>query len=228
MPSDRNPNEWKPVFKRPPPASPMEMDDSYTLFIPEMCATMWAVDRVRFEIDTCHRRGWYEVDAVQAQGGVSDLGNILNVTDKLYISAAPGFTGEFTFGLTATTCFPSFATTSPPSTVNVRVLEPPFTVSATREVAKWSRVDVYGAYPGPVTDNVMVLELPTGGDLQYILPNGTREGVDAVLRELGPPGGSFQYRTNSYCRDSEPDSFIVQLAADVVMEVPSVVLARQA
>ena len=51
---------------------------------------MWPVDRVRIELDTCTRPGWYELDAVQARGGVLDLGNVLNATDKLYLSAAPG------------------------------------------------------------------------------------------------------------------------------------------
>lgn len=37
------------------------------------------------------------------------LKNILNVTAKLSFTATPGYTGTVTFGLTATTCYGSYA-----------------------------------------------------------------------------------------------------------------------
>ena len=216
VPSDRNPTQWKSIFERDPHETLWNFAETYTYFMPKMCATMWPVDRVRIEVDTCHRTGWYEVNAVRAQGGVLDLGNVLNATDKLYISATPGFTGNFTFGLTATHCFGVFDATSPPYTTHVRVLDPPYAVKVT-PTAAWNRVDVYGVHAGPFDRSVVVLELPMKGALRYVSPSSWVP-ADTRLVALGPPGGYFEYKM-FYCDANETDFFIVQLAPDVVVEV---------
>ena len=159
MPSDRDASKWKPIFHRYLPDIPSQGEETkYGIYSPDVCEVVWPVDRIRIEADTCHRVGWYEIDAVQMRGGVVAPINILNTTAQLHYITAPRFTGNVTFALTATDCYGSFAATSEPRNINIQVLEPPFTRTFTAKEG-WVPVDVSQttpAYTGSRASNVQV------------------------------------------------------------------------
>ena len=187
----------------------------FTVFAPEICDVLWPVDRVRVEVDTCHRKGWYEIDAVQMRGGVVQPVNVLNATTRLSFAAAPGFTGDVVFGLTATDCAGSFAATSDTQNMLIRVLPPPYTTDFEAVSATWVPVDAAAGYNGSRVDHVRVLRLPRHGSLRY---GGA--AVTALRADLGGAGArpEFEYRADS-CEKSGADSFVVQLGSEAVVTV---------
>jgi class 3 adenylate cyclase len=216
VPSDRDASKWKPIFHRYLPDIPSQGEETkYGIYSPDVCEVVWPVDRIRIEADTCHRVGWYEIDAVQMRGGVVAPINILNTTAQLHYITAPRFTGNVTFALTATDCYGSFAATSEPRNINIQVLEPPFTRTFTAKEG-WVPVDVSQttpAYTGSRASNVQVLELPERGNLRH---NG--QEVKTIRTDLSSTDATFEYQ-GWKCDPSEKDSFVVQLSPDAVVLV---------
>eukprot|EP00668_Euglena_longa_P024254 GGOE01030299.1.p1 GENE.GGOE01030299.1~~GGOE01030299.1.p1 ORF type:complete len:766 (-),score=177.99 GGOE01030299.1:1655-3952(-) len=213
VPSDRDPSKWKTIMERDianTPASPAAHKYSVTSL--SVCQVLWPVDRVRVEADTCHRDSFYEVDAVQIRGGVLSSKNVLNTTSKLFFRATPGYTGNATFGLTATSCYGAYDSTSEPLTVTIIVVDTPHVLTV--EVNDgWSAIDVGQLDSGPRSGNVMVLELPSEGTLRYGNIN-----AQSVLEDLGATSTMFQYQPFR-CTSGLEDSFIIQLGPTAVVQV---------
>eukprot|EP00667_Euglena_gracilis_P000449 EG_transcript_449 len=213
VPSDRNSAQWKTIMQRDVANSPVSAAAtklSITSF--QVCQVVWPVDRVRVEADTCHRDGYYEIDAIQMRGSLVAPKNVLNVTARLTFQATPGYTGPVDFGLMATSCYSSFDATSTPLTVTVLVVDTPHVITvAVRD--GWSAIDVGQLDSGPRSGNVLVLELPTQGTLQY---NG--HVANSTLQDLGSTSTVFDYEPFR-CSAALLDSFIIQLGPTAVVQV---------
>eukprot|EP00667_Euglena_gracilis_P001271 EG_transcript_1271 len=213
VPSDRDATQWKAVMSRDlTSVTPAASVTKYSVESPSICEVLWPVNRVRVELDTCHRTGWYELDAIQIRGGVRPSKNVLNTTTQLAFRAAPGFTGPVVFGLTATQCVGSFVDTASPFSVTVEVRDTPF-VLTTSVTDGWFSIDVGQLNSGVRVGNVQALELPSFGTLVY---NG--QVLKGTLQDLGSPATLFQY--NPYrCDSLLSDTFLVQLGPTAVVQV---------
>eukprot|EP00667_Euglena_gracilis_P001312 EG_transcript_1312 len=205
VPSDRDPAAWKTIMQRDiadTPASPSAQ--KYSVSSLEVCQSLWPVDRVRVEADTCHRNQYYEVDAVQIRGAVVASKNVLNTTAQLYFHATPGYAGNATFGLTATSCYGSYEATSEPVTVTVQIVDTPHVITAGVGDG-WTAFDVGQMDAGPRGGGVLVLELPGRGTLRY-------KGIvlEATLEDLGSDFTVFEYQPFR-CTATLTDVFSVQV-----------------
>eukprot|EP00667_Euglena_gracilis_P000359 EG_transcript_360 len=213
VPSDRDPSKWKPVLTRDLsslPASPSAF--KWSVESPSICNVPWPINKVRVEFDTCHRTGWYELDAIQIRGGVVPSQNVLNATAQLAFQAAAGYTGTVVFGLTATQCIGSFDDTAAPLSITVVVEDTPC-VLTTSVHDGWASIDVGTLGCGPRVGNVMALELPEHGTLSY-----GGQALNDTLQDLGSPTTVFQYEAYR-CDATLTDTFLVQLGPMAVVQV---------
>eukprot|EP00668_Euglena_longa_P006364 GGOE01007581.1.p1 GENE.GGOE01007581.1~~GGOE01007581.1.p1 ORF type:complete len:987 (+),score=276.83 GGOE01007581.1:42-3002(+) len=213
VPSDRDPSQWKTIFEKDVQNSPVSSAATkYSVTSFSVCQVLWPVNEVRVEADTCHRDGYYEVDAVQMRGSLKVPKNVLNVTAQLSFTATPGYTGTVEFGIMVTSCYGSFDATSSPLTISVEVLDTPHVI--TIQVSdRWSAVDVGQLDSGSRSGNVLVLELPSSGSLRY-----RGEEVDSTLADLGDTSTVFEYEPFR-CSDALMDTFLVQLGPTAVVQV---------
>eukprot|EP00667_Euglena_gracilis_P000278 EG_transcript_278 len=211
VPSDRNPSQWKAIMTQDIANSAAPLEEDIVKSLP-VCQVVWPVDRVRLEFDTCHRAGWYELDAIQIRGGVVAPANVLNTTARLYFRAAPRHTGPVSFGLTATSCLGSFRATSDPLSVTLEVKDTPHTLTV-EATDGWASIDVGQLDSGPREGSLLVLDLPANGALRY---NGRMVAVPN--EDLGSTITAFDYRPTR-CDAQGKDSFLVQLGPTAVVQV---------
>eukprot|EP00667_Euglena_gracilis_P000266 EG_transcript_266 len=213
VPSDRDPSRWKVIMERDvanSPVSPALTRYSVTSF--SVCQVLWPVDTVRVEIDTCHREGWYQVDAVQMRGSLGVPRNVLNVTARLAFQATPGYSGPAEFALMATSCYGSFEASSEPITVKVLVRETPHVITVAVSDG-WSAIDVGQLDCGPRQGNPLVLELPASGTLRYM-----GRPLNDMLIDLETAATVFEYEPFR-CNALLADTFLVQLGPAAVVQV---------
>eukprot|EP00668_Euglena_longa_P046657 GGOE01062351.1.p1 GENE.GGOE01062351.1~~GGOE01062351.1.p1 ORF type:complete len:871 (+),score=267.20 GGOE01062351.1:436-3048(+) len=213
VPSDRDSSKWKAIMTKDIANTAVSAAvTKLSVSSLPVCQVLWPVDRVRIEADTCHRTGWYEVDAVQIRGGSEPSKNVLNTTAELFFQAMPNFIGNVSFGLTATTCYGLFDATSDPVTITVEVLETPHVITAVVSDG-WDSIDVGVLDSGPRSGNVVVLELPTHGTLRY-----RGQPLNVTQEDLASTSTVFEYAPFQ-CSSALADTFLVQIGPTAVVEV---------
>eukprot|EP00667_Euglena_gracilis_P000499 EG_transcript_500 len=204
---------WSPIHRCAAPFPPSA--PSASPGVPHnapICHTVQPVARLRLELDTCGLRERYQLQSLRVRGGTVPPANVLNSTAQLYFQPDPTFTGEVTFGLTATACYSDLQFASDLRTIRITVLDPiPTMTVAVHD--NWTPIDVSTAHAGQPNGSVQVLLLPQAGVLQY---GGQR--VTAVAVDLPAAGTVFQYQA-SQCNAQTQDSFVVWLGPNSTVTV---------